>query len=200
MRLFSRFLVIAASLTACGATAPGMPAVAIGPPFDPIAFFDGRTQSSGVVEDRSGAPTEHIATYGDAYIDAENRLHMMQHLCMQGGEMRDRTWTLWRTGLHRFNATASDMIGTATGESDGGTFHWRWVWARSPGNPLMNVTMEQWMYGLPDRSALIRTTVSKFGIILAEVTEHFSHAEGAAQPDAASIPPGCALPTAEPHA
>jgi hypothetical protein len=165
-----------------------------------MTFFDGHTQSSGVVEDRSGAPTGQITTDSQGFIDRNSRLHMLQHLHMQDGETRDRTWTLWRTGPHQFSAAANDMIGTAAGESDGGTFHWRWVWARSPGNPLMNVTMEQWMYGLPDGSALIRTTVSKFGIILAEVTEHFSHVEAAARPDAASTPPGCALPAAAPHA
>jgi len=32
------------------------------------------------------------------------------------------------------------------------------------------------MYRLPDDTAMIRTTISKFGIVLAEVTEHFSRA------------------------
>jgi hypothetical protein len=41
----------------------------------------------------------------------------------------------------------------------------------------MNVTMNQWMYGLEDGSAMIRTTVSKLGVIFAEVTEHFTRAE-----------------------
>jgi hypothetical protein len=33
--------------------------------------------------------------------------------------------------------------------------------------------MEQWMYQMDDDSLLIRTSVSKFGFILAEVTEQF---------------------------
>jgi hypothetical protein len=37
--------------------------------------------------------------------------------------------------------------------------------------------MNQWMYGLADGSAMIRTTVSKFGVILAEVTDRFTHIE-----------------------
>jgi hypothetical protein len=159
-------------------------------------FFDGHTRSRGVVEDRSGAPTEEITTDSHASVDANDRLHMAQHLAFQDGTSRERNWTVWRTGPHRFAATASDMIGTASGESSGGTFHWRWVLARSPGNRLTDVTMEQWMYSLDDGSALIRTTVGKFGFILAEVTEHFSHPEAVVP----ATPPSCAPPVAGPHA
>jgi hypothetical protein len=178
-----------ASLTACAWSAP--PAEENERFFDPIAFFDGHTLSHGVVEDRSGAPSEEIATDSQASIDANNRLQMVQHLSFQDGTSQQRSWTVWHTGPHRYAATASDMIGTATGESHGRMFHWQWALARSPGNPLMNVTMEQWMYGLDDGSALIRTTVGKFGFILAEVTEHFSHPP---------TPPACVPPAAAPHA
>jgi hypothetical protein len=41
----------------------------------------------------------------------------------------------------------------------------------------MDVTMNQRMYGLEDGSVMIRTTVSKFGVIVAEVTERFTHTE-----------------------
>jgi hypothetical protein len=47
----------------------------------------------------------------------------------------------------------------------------------SPGNPLMNVTMQQWMYRMEDGSVTIRTTVSKLGFIVAEITEQFTHLE-----------------------
>nr|WP_294521860.1 DUF3833 family protein [uncultured Rhodopila sp.] len=194
MRLAIRMLCAAASLTACGGTTLHAPDAAT-PLFDPIVFFDGHTLSRGVVEDRSGAPTEWIVTDGRASVGTDNRLHLVQHLTYQDGKTMERTWIVWRTGPNRFNATADDMIGTAAGESDGGIFHWRWVLARSPGNPLMNVTMEQWMYGLGDGSALIRTTVSKFGFIVAEVAEQFSHPEAAVPP----APSACAIQAGGPH-
>ena len=43
----------------------------------------------------------------------------------------------------------------------------------------MDVTMNQWMYPMDDGSVMIRTTVSKFGMIVAEVTEQFTHPAGA---------------------
>ena len=153
-----------------------------GPAFDPITFFTGHTHSWGVIEDRSGAPTEAIETDSQARVDATGHLRMTQHLIYQDGKTQERTWTMWRAAPDQFQATANDMLGTADGRSDGRVFHWQWVLARSPGNPLMNVTMEQWMYCLPDSTVLIRTTVSKLNVILVEVTEHFAHADGSATP------------------
>jgi len=47
------------------------------------------------------------------------------------------------------------------------------VLALEPGNPVKNVTMDQWWYLMDDGSLLNRTTIRKLGVILAEVTEHF---------------------------
>jgi hypothetical protein len=65
------------------------------------------------------------------------------------------------------------MVGSATGDVDGRTFHWRWVLAPAPGERAIAVTMEQWMYRLDDGSVMIRSTVSKLGVILSEVSEVF---------------------------
>jgi len=35
--------------------------------------------------------------------------------------------------------------------------------------------MDQWWYLLDDGSMLNRTTISKFGVTLIEVSEHFAH-------------------------
>jgi hypothetical protein len=101
---------------------------------------------------------------------------MRQHLTFQDGTRQERDWTLWRSGPEHYDATANDMVGTAKGEATGNVFHWQWTLARSPGNGLLNVTMQQWMYQMADGSVVIRSTISKLDIILAEVTEQFTHA------------------------
>ena len=153
------------------------PAVGSGPAFDPIAFFSGHTHSWGVIEHRSGAPSEWVVTDSHGQKQGTDRLLMVQHLTFQDGTTQQRDWTLWRSGPNHFDATANDMVGTAKGNADGNIFHWQWVLARHPGNALANVTMNQWMYRLDDGTVMIRTTVSKFGFIVAEVTEHFRHPE-----------------------
>ncbi len=147
------------------------------PAFDPVAFFDGQTQSCGVIESRFGVSTELIVTNGQGQRDGTGRLRMVQRLSFQDGTTQERDWTLWRSEPDHFKATANDMVGTAEGEASGRVFHWQWVLARSPGNPLMNVTMQQWMYRMEDGSVTVRTTVTKLGFIVAEVTEQFTHPE-----------------------
>ena len=101
----------------------------------------------------------------------------MQHLTFQDGTVQERDWTMWRSGPGRFDATANDMVGTATGEADGNVFHWQWVLARGPGHMLVDLTMNQWMYRMADGSVLIRTTIGKFGFIATEVSERFARIE-----------------------
>jgi hypothetical protein len=176
VRVFLPALCLTASLlTGCDHTTHPPGSVGSGPAFNPVAFFSGHTRSWGVVEDRAGAPTEWVVTDNQGEQDGNDRLHMVQHLSFQDGTTQERTWSLWRSGPDRFEATANDMVGSAMGKSNSSVFHWQWVLARSPGNSLLNVTMDQWMYRLEDGSVIIRTTIGKFGIILAEVTEHFAH-------------------------
>jgi hypothetical protein len=106
-----------------------------------------------------------------------DRLTMVQHLTFAHDKPQDRTWTVWRTGPNSVQATASDMVGSATGEANGRVFHWQWVLARSAGERAFDLTMNQWMYRLDDGSAMIRTTIGTFGFILAEVSERFAHTD-----------------------
>lgn len=145
------------------------------PTIDPIRFFTGHVRSWGVLENRSGQPTSIVTT--DCMGEASNdELHMVQRLTVGKDAPTTRTWQMRRAGPNRYEATANDMVGTATGEASGRAFHWTWTLATSPGNSLKNVSMDQWWYLLDDRSMLNRTTVSKLGVILIEVSEHFAHA------------------------
>jgi len=144
------------------------------PAFDPVAFWTGHTHSWGVVEDRAGAPTQTIET--DCVGTAEpGGVHLVQTLTEGDGTVRHRDWHLRRAGPGRFTATANDMVGVAAGEAAGRVFHWDWVWATAPGNPLKNVVMHQWMYLMPDGTMMNRTVIAKLGISVAEVSEQFRH-------------------------
>ncbi len=148
-----------------------------GPEFDPVRFFTGHVRSWGVIEDRSGAPTARVTTDCEGEAEGQDGLHMTQRLTIDDGPAQVREWHMRRIGPHRFEASANDMVGTASGEARGRTFHWRWILATRPGDPLGNVVMEQWMYLMDDGAMVNRTTVRKLGFILAEVSEQFARSE-----------------------
>ncbi len=175
---------LTAMLCGCARPMPVSGFAGTQPSFDPVSFFTGHTRSWGVLENRSGQPTEPVVTDCVGEMDGADRLRMLQTLRLGEGRVQRREWYMWRTGAHTYAATANDMIGTVIGEAAGRGFHWRWVLATSPGNPLRNVIMDQWMYLMDGGAMVNRTTISKLGFILAEVTEQFAHVDGAhSRPD-----------------
>jgi hypothetical protein len=170
-------LLLLLTLAACGKSAPIAQFAGTAPAFDPLAFWSGHHRSWGVLEDRGGAPTDTVITDCVGTPAADGSLHMAQTLTLGDGTRTHRDWHLWRTGPAAYAATANDMVGQAAGTASGRVFHWSWVLALSPGNPLKNVLMDQWMYLYPDGTMMNRTTIRKLGVVLAEVSEQFSPVE-----------------------
>ena len=171
-RLILMLLSVAGLLTGCD-RGSARPDLGGGPALDPLTFFTGHLRSWGIMEDRSGAPTGWIVTDCQGQADGADRLRMIQHLTFQNAPPEERTWTMSRIDARRFEATANDMVGLAKGDANGRMFHWKWILAAAPGERPMAVTMEQWMYRLDDGSVMIRSTVSKLGVTLSEVSEVF---------------------------
>jgi len=161
------------ALAACGGGG-GSERFADGTPrFEPEKFFAGRVRSWGVIEDRSAHPTRRFTTEIVGRPDGDT-LVIEQHFAFDDGTTQQRVWRLRRVDEHRYEATANDVVGPASGEAWGNLFHWRYKLALDPGNPLKNVRLEQWMYLQEDGETMVnRATISKFGVIAAEVTEFF---------------------------
>lgn len=167
-------LALIVGLLGCGEALPVDGFRPTAPGIDPLRFFTGHIVSWGVLEDRSGQPTSIVTTDCVGTME-DGVLRMTQRLTIGQDAPVTRLWQMRRAGPGRYEATANDMVGTAVGEAAGRAFHWTWTLATSPGNFLRNVTMDQWWYQLDDGSMLNRTTIRKFGAILAEVSEHFAH-------------------------
>jgi len=179
--IYSRFIpavALCAALAGCGKPMTVARFAGTAPAFDPLVYWTGHTHSWGVVENRSGAPSEIVQTDCVGEAEGADGLHMRQTLTEGDGTVTHRDWHLRRVSPGHFTATANDMVGTAEGVAAGRVFHWTWVWATRPGNALFNVTMSQWMYAMADGTMMNRTTVSKLGVILAEISEQFRHAPG----------------------
>ena len=168
-------LLLAGLLAGCGKPLPVQHFAGTHPDFDPIAFWTGHHTSWGVVENRAGAPADTVVTDCTGTPDAGG-LHMVQTITLGDGTVQHRDWHLRRDG-QTYIATANDMVGEAHGTAAGRVFHWRFVIATKPGNPLFNVTFDQWMYLMENGSMMNRTTIRKIDVILAEVSEVFEKAE-----------------------
>ena len=175
----NRLLCLCAILLVAGCAAPLRPEAFTNtaPAFDPVTFWTGRMASWGVVENRDGAPTAIVTTTTDATAEGPDGLHMVQHV-MTAGKDTVRDWHMRRLGDGKFLATANDMVGTARGVASGRTFHWTWTLATKPGNGVLNVSMEQWMYLADNGTLMNRTIITKLGVRLAEISEQFVRQNG----------------------
>ena len=143
------------------------------PEFQPTKFFAGRTSSFGVMENRGGAPKQIVKTETVGRWEGDT-LRLEQDLILGDAKPQHRSWRIRKLDAHRYEATANDVVGTVQGEAYGNAFHWSFTLALSPGNPLANVRMSQWMYLQPDGKTMVNhSTIRKLGIVVAQVTEQF---------------------------
>jgi hypothetical protein len=163
-------------LAGCSAPVPPPGMAASGPAFDPVAFFTGHVTSWGVEENRAGQPVGIVTTDCVGTANGAGGIRMVQVLRIAGKPPQTRIWQLRRTSAGTYSATANDMAGTAAGTVYGRALHWRWTLETSPGDVLKNVTMDQWFYRMDDGAVMIRTHVTKFGILLLQVSEQFAPA------------------------
>ncbi len=166
-------LVALLALLGCSSPLPVASFAGDGKPFDPVTFFQGSIHSWGVLENRSGQPTDIVRTDGIGVAEGPDGVHFPQQVRVGQEKPSFRDWHMRRVGPGRYEATANDMVGTVQGEAAGRAFHWTWTLALHPDNPLTNLSMDQWWYLQDDGSMLNRTIITKLGIVVAEVTEHF---------------------------
>src|SRR5690349_15684383 len=164
-RLHRAASLLLLALTGCGALEPADFAGGT-PRFEPEKFFEGHVVSWGVVENRAGDPRERFTTDIAGRRDGET-LVIEQHFAFDDGRRPTRVWRLRRLDEQRYEATASDVVGIATGEAYGNAFRWEYTLATEPGNALRDVHMKQWMYAQGDGATMInRVTVTKLGIVV----------------------------------
>jgi hypothetical protein len=175
-------VLLAAGLGGCAKPLPPSAFAGATPRMRPEVFFAGATRSTGVLENRSGAPMRrfHVAGLGQAMPDGSFRLE--QTITFGRDAPTKRIWVVRRLDAHRYAATLTDASGPVEGEAYGNLFHLRY-----PMKTPFGGEMEQWLYLQPDgRTVVNEASVSIFGVIVARLSERITH-EAPAAGDASAI-------------
>ncbi len=156
----------------CAATLPPAAFANGGPAMRPEIFFAGTTSSSGVLENRSGAPTRLFQVEGVGKTLPDGSFRLDQRISFEHEAPETRSWVMRRLDSHSYTATLSDASGPAEGEAYGNLLHLRYPMKRPFGGE-----MEQWLYLQPDGCTVMNeATVSVFGIVVAHLSERISRA------------------------
>ncbi len=144
------------------------------PELRPEIFFSGKTRSSGVMENRSGAPTGRFKVSGQGQALPDGTFRLEQAVSFDKRPPQKRTWLMQRIDAHRYVATLTDASGAVHAEAYGNLFHLRYP-MKSP----FGGQMEQWMYLQSDgRTVINEATVHVFGVVVARLSERITHEDG----------------------
>ena len=89
------------------------------------------------------------------------------------GELDQRIWKIRILGNKKYTGTADDVVGEASGESEGNALNWKYKLNLKVKDSTIQVDFDDWMF-LQDRNILMnRAEVKKWGFTVGVVTITF---------------------------
>ncbi len=163
-------MLVAAGLAGCAPALRPSAFEGTGPAMRPENFFAGATSSSGVLENRAGAPTRRLSVQGSGRVLPDGSFRLDQSVVFDQDAPHKRTWVMRRVDAHHYTATLTDASGPVQAEVYGSLMHLRYPMKRPFGG-----VMEQWLYLQPDgRTVINEATIRVFGIVVAHLSERIT--------------------------
>jgi hypothetical protein len=159
------------ALVACASPKP-QDYAAQKPVLDLKAYFSGKVDGWGAIQDRSGKVTKRM------YVEMTGTWNgdvgtLDERFTYSDGTRDSRVWTIRKAG-DRYVGTAPDVAGEASGQAAGNSLNWSYVLrAKRDNGQEVELAMDDWMWLVDERTMMNRTTFSKLGIRLGEVTFFF---------------------------
>ena len=173
MNAFCKWAVALSVVVLAGCASAPKPADYVGeaPRLDLRQYFSGTVDGWGYVKDRSGKVVrrmyvEIICTWNGA----EGTLD--ESFKWSDGKTEKRVWKIRKDG-DRYIGTAGDVVGEALGVATGSALQWSYVLKLPPEQGAYEVTMDDWMWMIDDKTLANQTVMTKFGIKFAEINIFF---------------------------
>jgi Protein of unknown function (DUF3833) len=141
------------------------------PLLDLAQYFSGPVDGWGMFQDRSGQVVKRFYVRLNGTWTG-NTGTLDEEFTFSDGTRETRVWKIVKDG-NRYTGTAGDVVGTAQGEAAGNALRWNYVLALPVDGRTWNMDMDDWMFLVDEKTVLNRTTMSKFGVKVGEVTLAF---------------------------
>ena len=142
------------------------------PKLNLVDYFLGTTDAWGMVQKRNGAVIKrfHVEIIGT---QSKGALILNEHFKYDDGTTQQRVWTLNRQADGRWIGTAADVKGESVGVLAGNALHWQYTLLLPIDGNRYEVQFDDWMFLIDEHSMLNRSSMSKFGVELGQVTLFF---------------------------
>jgi len=172
-RLLSATLALATTLGLVGCASQSIETYANEKPtLDLSAYFNGTLDAYGVFTDRSGSVVKRFSVVMVCNWEGDKGT-LDEDFTYSDGTKQKRVWHLTKLANGHFTGRADDVVGEASGESRGNTFHWNYTLSLPVDAKVYEVQFDDWMYLMGDKVMLNKASMSKFGFRLGEVTLSF---------------------------
>ncbi len=142
------------------------------PTLDLSTYFNGTLDAYGVFTDRSGSVVKRFSVVMVCNWEGDKGT-LDEDFTYSDGTKQKRVWHLTKLANGHFTGRADDVLGEASGESRGNTFHWNYTLSLPVDGKIYEVQFDDWMYLMGDRVMLNKARMSKFGFGLGEATLSF---------------------------
>ena len=167
-RLF--FVIVMSFLGGCATLTPQDYAQET-PKLDLARYFNGTVDGWGMVQDRSGKVLRRMYVVLDCKWNGNEGV-LDESFQWSDGKTEKRVWKIRKDG-DRYIGTAGDVVGEARGEASGNALRWSYVLALPVGDSVYNMDMDDWMWMIDEKTMANRTTMSKLGVRVAEISIFF---------------------------
>ncbi|MGV8842294.1 MAG: DUF3833 domain-containing protein [Pseudomonas sp.] len=135
-------------------------------------FFSKPVKAWGIFQNRSGEVVKRFEVNIASRREGEN-LILDERFLYSDGTREQRVWTLTPEGPGRWSGRAGDVVGVAKGEVAGNALRWRYRLNLSVDGSVYEVSMDDWMYQMDEDTLINRTSMSKLGVEVGQVTLFF---------------------------
>ncbi|WP_311886866.1 MULTISPECIES: DUF3833 domain-containing protein [unclassified Pseudomonas] len=142
------------------------------PALDLQRFFSQPVKAWGMFQKRSGEVAKRFEVNIVSRREGNNLILDERFLYSDGTRQR-RVWTLTPEGQGRWSGRAADVVGVAEGQVAGNTLHWRYRLNLPVDDSTYEMSMDDWMYLMDEDTLINRTSMSKFGVEVGQVTLFF---------------------------
>ena len=139
-------------------------------------YFDGKVYAWGIFEDRFGNIRRQFQVEIDGEWDGKT-LTLDEQFLYDDGERDQRIWEITSSTTGSYKGLAEDVIGSASGTSQGNTLNWQYDIDLKVGDGSWRVTFDDWMLLQQGGVLINRAYVKKWGFTIGTVTLSFMRGE-----------------------
>ena len=140
--------------------------------FDIKKYFSGDVIAWGILQDYTHKVSRRFCVEINGSWQ-KNKGVLAEKFYFNDGEISYRNWQLTRNKNGTYTGTAEDVVGTAIGKHKGFAFQLKYNLLLKVKDETYQVSMDDWMFKLDEYRVINKTSISKFGVNVANVTLFF---------------------------